>query len=138
LRRRTASALALSQQRLDFGFVLCPRSGTLVLARSWQRLWVALALLRHRVEFVLTLWWQRLGLAHALVRRRLELLLVLSRWCLDFAPGLALCPGCQRLGPSGGGSLNLASGFDAGGFLGQGWYSARDRQRSPSFVRVNA
>jgi hypothetical protein len=72
------------------------------------------------------------------VQRHLELLLALLRWRLDFVHGLALCPGCQRLGLSGGCSLSLARGFDAGGILGQGWCSARDQQRSPSFVHVNA
>jgi hypothetical protein len=72
------------------------------------------ASLRHRVEFALTLWWQHLGFVPALVRRCLELLLALSRRRHYFACSLTLCPGCQRLGLSGGGS-RLASGFDAGG-----------------------
>jgi len=46
-------------------------------------------------------------------------------------------PGCKRLGLSDGGSLSLARGFGAGGTLGHGWYSAHDRQRSPSFVHMN-
>jgi len=102
----------------------------------------ALALLRQRLKwlvgFALALWWQRLGFAPALVRRRLELLLTILQRRLYFAPSLALCPGCQRLGLSGGGSFSLASGSDAGGPPGQGWCSAHDRQRSPSFVRINA
>jgi hypothetical protein len=49
-----------------------------------------------------------------------------------------LSPGCQRLGPSGGGSLSLASGFDAASSLGQGWCSVRDWQCSPSFMHINA
>src|SRR5260221_8654973 len=32
----------------------------------------------------------------------------------------------------------LPAEFDASGSLGQGWCSAHDRQRSPSFVHVNA
>ena len=57
---------------------------------------------------------------------------------VDFAPCLALASRVPtpRLGSSG--FLSLASGFDAGGSLGQGWCSARDWQCSPSFVRVNA
>ena len=69
--------------------------------------------------------------------RHLELLLALSQGlapaavfsliraslqrCIDFALGLAFRPGHQRLRLSGGGYLSLASGFDAGADLGQGW-----------------
>ena len=66
--------------------------------------------------------------------RHLELLLSLSQglariavfalvWASlhDFTLDLAFRLGHQRLRLSGGGSLSLASGFDAGGTLGQGW-----------------
>ena len=69
---------------------------------------------------------------------RLVHMLVLSWQHLDLAFGYALRIGHQRLGLSGGGFFSLASGFDAGGPLGQGWCSAHDQQHSPSFVRVNA
>ena len=121
LRRRVVFALALSWRRLDLGFRFCPCSGTLVFALSWQPLWVSLALLR---------------LAPPVVARRLRACLPAR---VDFAPCLALRPGCQRLGLGSGGSLSLASGFDAGGSLGQGWCSTRDQQfPPPSFMRVDA
>src|SRR5260221_1676414 len=46
--------------------------------------------------------------------------------------------GTQFVGLGSHGSLSLASEFDASGSLSQGWCSAHDRQRSPSFVHVNA
>jgi len=95
--------------------------------------------LRRRLEHAPGLWWQRLWFALALLRQHFRRRLVsFSRLRLDAPSGLTLHPGCQRLGLSSGGSLSLASGFDAGGSLGQGWCSAHDQQRSPSFVRVNA
>src|SRR5712691_2417208 len=45
--------------------------------------------------------------------------LAFSRQHLDFTLGHALRPGHQCLGLSGGGFFSLASGFDAGGSLGQ-------------------
>jgi len=66
----------------------------------------------------------------------------LSRRCLDSIPRLALCGGLshcplpcirlalQRLGCCSGGFLSPASRPDAGGALGRGKCSARDRQRS--------
>ena len=50
---------------------------------------------------------------------------------LDFAPSHALHRGHQCLGLTSGGSLSLASGFDAGGSLGQGRCSTHDRQCFP-------
>jgi len=96
--------------------------------------------------------------------RHLELLLALSQGLapaaafsliraslqrrIDFVLGLAICPGHQRLRLSGGGYLSLASGFDAGVTLGQGWSNTplihacqRLRVRLPSCPRpatVNA
>lgn len=66
--------------------------------------------------------------------------LALSRRRFDFtsAHGLVLCQGYQRLEVGSGGFLSLASGFDAGGILSQGWCSACDWQCSPSFVRIDA
>ena len=66
--------------------------------------------------------------------------LALSRRRFDFtsAHGLLLCQGYQRLEVGSGGFLSLTSGFDAGGILSQGWCSACDWQRSPSFVRIDA
>src|SRR5712691_4743681 len=82
------------------------------------------------VDFALALPWQCLWrwLVHApAFSQRLDFRAPAFPQRLDFAPCLALHPGCQRLGLSGSGSLSLASGFDAGGFLGQDGCSACDR-----------
>ena len=49
------------------------------------------------------------------------IVLLFLQWRVDFALGLAFRPGHQCLGLSGGGSLSLASGFDASGTPGQAW-----------------
>jgi hypothetical protein len=77
------------------------------------RLWLGLALP-----------WQCLGW-------RLVRALALSQQRFNFTstPRIISCPGYYRFGLGGGGFLNLASGFEAGGFLCQGcqWYSSHSR-----------
>ncbi len=53
-------------------------------------------------------------------------------------PAMPCTQGTQRVGLGSHGSLSLASESDASGSLGQCWCSAHNRQRSLSFVRVNA
>ena len=93
--------------------------------------WVALQ--QRVVDFAPALSWRWL-------RWRLVRALALSWRRLDFTSthGLVLCQGYQRLEVGIDGFLSLASGFDAGAILSQGWCSACDQQCSPSFVCVDA
>ena len=58
------------------------------------------------------------------------------RWRFASTPCIPMCPGLQRLGFCGGGSLSPTCKLDAGRSLGQGWCGACDQQCSPSFVHV--
>jgi hypothetical protein len=57
---------------------------------------------------------------------------------LDFALSLMLCLGHQCIGLSSDSFLSLASWFDAGSTLSQGWCSAYNQQHSLSVMHINA